>query len=82
MRKGPWKAHFITRSRSTAPEGEADETRPAACCIDLGIDPSEKYDVAAGHPDVVRELTALAEAHRASFTPPPSQLEIPLREAE
>lgn len=41
----------------------------------LGHDPSEKFDVAAEHPEVVLALTKLGERHQASFDPPPSQLE-------
>jgi arylsulfatase len=34
----------------------------------LGNDPGERWNVAAANPEVVRELTALADAHRASVT--------------
>lgn len=32
---------------------------------DLGIDPSEKYDIAAQHPEVVKEPDEMAAAHKA-----------------
>jgi hypothetical protein len=41
----------------------------------LGHDPSEKYNVAEKHPEVIAELRTLAEAHRAAMTPGPPQLD-------
>ena len=41
----------------------------------LGIDPGEKWDVAAKHPKIAAELAALAEAHRATVKPVENQLE-------
>lgn len=41
----------------------------------LAHDPAEKYDIAAKHPDVVEEIKALVEKHRAGVVPVVSQLE-------
>jgi hypothetical protein len=34
----------------------------------LGNDPGERWNVAAANPDVLRELTTLADAHRKNVT--------------
>lgn len=34
---------------------------------DLGTDPGELYNIAEEHPDIVQELTMLANAHKASL---------------
>jgi len=41
----------------------------------LGHDPSEKFDVAEKHPDVIAEIHKLAEAHQAAMQPGEPQLE-------
>ena len=35
----------------------------------LGHDPSEKYDVAKDHPDVIADILKEVEKHRANLTP-------------
>ena len=40
----------------------------------LGDDPSERFDIAAKHPEKIAELKALAEAHRGSVEPVADQL--------
>jgi uncharacterized sulfatase len=62
FRKGPWKAHFITRGVYN--RGPARVAHEVPELYHLGNDPGERWNVAAEHPDVVRELTALAEQHR------------------
>jgi arylsulfatase A len=62
FRKGPWKAHFITRGVYN--RGPARVAHEVPELYHLGNDPGERWNVAAQHPDVVRELTALAEQHR------------------
>lgn len=75
IRKGPWKAHFITKpayGRQPFQEHNPPEL------YHLGHDPSEKYNVAKDHPDVIKELTEAAKTHQNTVKPVPSQLEIPL----
>src|SRR5690606_27061729 len=43
--------------------------------FDLRHDPSEKYDIAAEHPDVVREIQAMVQQHRLTLDSVSSQLE-------
>ena len=70
-RLGPWKAHFITRPAYGAGQ---PETHDPPVLYHLRHDPSEKYDVAADHPDVIAEIKAAVEKHRAGVTAAPSQL--------
>jgi len=76
IRKGPWKAHFITQG------SYAGDTKPKThdppLLYHLGIDPAEKWDVAKDHPDIVADLIQAAEQHRKTVDPVESQLEIPL----
>jgi arylsulfatase A-like enzyme len=66
IRKGPFKAHFQTWDGYTKVPEKAHDP---ALLIELGKDPAEQFDVSAKHPDVVRELTQAAEAHRESVIP-------------
>ncbi len=62
IRKGPWKAHFITRGAYNRGTPRVIHNPPEL--YHLGNDPGERWNVAAAHPSVVQELTALADAHR------------------
>lgn len=77
IRKGPWKAHFITKP---AYGREPFQEHDPPVLYHLEHDPSEKYDVAKDHPEVIKTLKAAAEQHRKTVKPVPSQLEIPLPE--
>lgn len=66
FRQGPWKAHFITRGVYGRGPDRVVHDPPEL--YHLAIDPGERFNVAADHPDVVRELVAAAEAHRAGVT--------------
>lgn len=72
IRKGPWKAHFVTHA-SYSPE--APKVLEAPLLYNIENDPSEKYDLAKRSPEIVKELTALFEQQKASITPPPSEIE-------
>ena len=67
VRKGPWKAHFITRGAYGRGTGRVVHQVPEL--YHLGSDAGERWNVAGRNEDVVRELTALAEAHRSAMTP-------------
>jgi arylsulfatase A len=66
FRKGPWKAHFITRG--VYGRGPTRVVHEVPELYHLGNDVGERWNVAAKYPDVVRELSALAEAHRKNVT--------------
>jgi arylsulfatase A-like enzyme len=65
FRKGPWKAHFFTRG--VYGRGPARVAHEVPELYNLGSDTGERWNVAEANPDVVRELTALAAAHRAGI---------------
>jgi uncharacterized sulfatase len=60
--------------RGGAAQGAEAPTPPAVQLYNLDIDPSEQFDLATDRPEVVAELTRLAEAHIQSVVPGPSQL--------
>jgi arylsulfatase A-like enzyme len=69
-RKGDYKLHFITEGAYGQPPPREEHAVPLL--YNLRDDPSERFDVAAEHPEVVTEIIALAAAHRDSIdTKPP-----------
>lgn len=76
LRKGPWKAHFATQESYTG-NNRVNEHDPPVL-YNLEVDPSEKWNVADRHPEVIAEIKAAAETHKATIVAVPSQLEIPL----
>ncbi len=75
VRKGPWKMHLITQPGYGGGPTEHDPP----LLFHLEHDPSEQYDVAKDHPDVIADILREIERHRATVKPVPSQLDIPLR---
>ncbi len=71
VRKGPWKLHFITQ----AGYRDKPHKQDPPMLFHLDHDPSEKYNIAAKHPDVVEEIIADVEKHKATVKPFPTQLE-------
>ena len=67
IRKGNYKAHFITSGAYG--EGEPRTVHMPPLLFDLAQDPGERYDVAAAHPDIVADLINEAEAHRRTVVP-------------
>jgi arylsulfatase A len=78
VRKGPFKAHFITRS---AYGGGKPEEHDPPLLYHLEHDPSEKYDVAEKYPNVIAEIRNLADAHKAAMVPGEPQLEATIKKA-
>jgi arylsulfatase A-like enzyme len=72
VRKGPWKAHFITQPGYG---GEGPKEHDPPLLFHLGRDPSERYDVAREHPNVVADILEEARRHRAGVKPARSLLE-------
>lgn len=73
VRQGPWKAHFITQGcYGIGPKREVHEVPEL---YQVENDPSEKYNVAEFHPDIVARLEAVAERHIATIKPVPNQLD-------
>jgi arylsulfatase A len=70
-RKGNFKAHFKTKS---AYGKDPVETHETPVLYDLGVDPSEQWDVSKKHPDIIAEITAMVEKHKATVKPVKDQL--------
>jgi len=73
VRKGRYKAHFSVYGAFGA-DGRTDLKEPEL--YDLESDPSEKYNIAAQHPEIVAELKELAREEAASIVPVENQLEL------
>jgi uncharacterized sulfatase len=64
VRKGRFKAHFITSGAYDDPEPRVVHDAPLL--FDLSVDPGERYNIASDHPDVLADLVRLANTHRKS----------------
>lgn len=76
VRKGPWKAHFITQS---AYVGDELVSHDPPELYHLEIDPSERFNVASEHPEIISEIMDLVEEHRKNLVRGEDQLE-PVRD--
>jgi arylsulfatase A len=72
VRKGPFKAHLVTRP-AYGPEQPVRHERPLL--FHLEHDPSERFNVAARHPEVVEDLLKEVKAHSAGMKPGTNQLQ-------
>jgi hypothetical protein len=70
-RKGPFKAHFITRS---AYGGDKAIAHDPPLLFHLEHDPSEKEDIAKDHLDIIADIRKLVEAHEANMKAGTDQL--------
>ncbi len=71
VRKGPYKAHFITQS---AYGGDKPVEHDPPLLYHLGHDPSEKYDIAKDHPEMIEAIRKEVERHRSDLVPGEDQL--------
>lgn len=60
-RYGPWKAHFFTQSEYPAGPLAAHEP---PLLFHLENDPSERFDLAGAHPEVIEQIRKLTDEHR------------------
>ena len=74
VRKGPFKAHFVTApGYATRGQPLKFEKHDPPLLFHLPRDPSEQFNVAAEHPDVIADIRREVEAHRAGLQPAPPQ---------
>jgi hypothetical protein len=73
VRKGPYKAHFVTESAYVGDRGRTEYDPPLLYHLDN--DPSERFDLSGAHPDVVADIKKTAEQHRKTVKPVENQLE-------
>jgi arylsulfatase A-like enzyme len=71
-RKGDYKAHFITQSEYGSDERKVQEP---PLLYNLNVDPSEKYNIADQHPEIIDEIKKILEEHQKTLTPVENQLE-------
>ena len=61
-RYGPWKLHLITEGAYRQPPEKSNHAEPLL--YHLQRDPSERFDVAAEHPQIVKKIQKLIQQHR------------------
>ena len=71
VRKGPFKAHFITRS---AYGNDEPVKHDPPLLYNLNRDPAEQYDVARYHPNVIADIQKEVAEHRRTLIPAEDQL--------
>ncbi|MBS0204989.1 MAG: sulfatase [Planctomycetes bacterium] len=71
-RIGDWKAHFFTQTGYGQPKPDIHEP---PLLFHLGVDASEKRNVAADHPDVIARIQAAVQAHQSGVVPGEPQLD-------
>ena len=67
VRKGKYKRHFITSGAYG--EGQPRTEHDPPLLFDLSVDPGERFNIAADHPEVVADLMQTAKAHRDAMVP-------------
>jgi arylsulfatase A len=80
VRHRDYKAHFITQA-AYGPE-PAKKTHATPLLYHMPVDPSEKFDVAAKHPDVLAGIAKVVEQHRAGLKIAPSQFDLTVAAAK
>ena len=74
VRKGPWKAHLITEWAYQKDTKRTVHVIPLL--YNLEHDPSEQFDVAYEHSDVLADIAAEIEKHQSNMVARPSQLDV------
>lgn len=71
-RSGDYKAHYITEGEYGM-FGEREEHNPPIL-YNVNVDPSEKYDIASDHPEVIRQINEMVKKHQANLVKGKDQL--------
>ena len=86
IRKGNFKAHFITQNEygSTTAHPVTDpatiitstpEIHETPLLYNVSVDPSEKFNIAEQHPEVISEIKTILAEHLSGIVPVENQLE-------
>lgn len=78
VRKGPWKAHFITAWAYADDNQRMVHETPELYHLDQ--DPSEKYNLADEHPEIIEDIRRAVQQHEANLERVPTRLEARLQE--
>lgn len=74
IRKGAYKAHFIIQPESGGtPEEKIVQDTPVL--YNLNVDPSERFNIADKHPEIIAEIKRVLEKHLSTLKPVENQLE-------
>nr|WKN35407.1 sulfatase [Tunicatimonas sp. TK19036] len=71
-RLGDYKAHYITQGSYGMFGGKKVHQTPLL--YNLNVDPSEKYDIAAEHPDILQKIDAFVKEHQSDLVAGSDQL--------
>jgi arylsulfatase A len=74
VRRGSYKAHFMIPPPGTSLSNAPPAADGPPQLYDLDQDPSEKFDLAAKHPEIVEELRRLADQHAKTVVPVKNQI--------
>jgi len=72
VRKGDYKVHFKTQD-GYGQQKPMIENPPLL--YNINVDPSEKYNIAKEHPEVIAEIKKILEKHQSGVVPVENQLE-------
>ena len=64
VRHGPFKAHWITQS-AYGPDAPQEHNPPLL--FHLGHDPSEQFNVAGNHPEILQSMADIVQRHQAGL---------------
>ncbi len=73
VRKGDYKVHYITESCYQKDNERRVLENPIL--FNLNVDPSEKYDHADEHPDILKSMEALIENHKKELIALPPEMD-------
>jgi len=71
IRKGKYKVHFYTQPYTS----KVVTLHEPPLLYNLNVDPSEKFNIANQHPEVIAEMRKILEEHNATLIPVENQLE-------
>ena len=72
VRQGAYKAHFITQG-AYGPPARQEHNPPLL--FNVNEDPSERFDIAAEHPEVIEKILRVVAEHEANLIPGADQLQ-------